>query len=291
MIRSVGDGDTARRGQRLHPCDLCGSLEYAFPAVDSDDRLYRCQICRLVQAPDTDRRVATDHRPLPPSLLTPLVRKLTRAIDRTGPYRLLYLGTLADSPIASRLERPEITVVEHRDSVTSMAPEPESFDIIIASERLESLGPASTLFARSRTMLKPLGLFLVGGTNWGSIERRWGARRWLEANPEGTQYVTPSILRDYATRYGFETIARGSTPQLPEIARSLVGNDRPLARLLSFPIGLLGSAPGLGTIAWGLLAKRGLAPTRVIPAESPQEALNPGLATMTAYERSQDTSP
>ena len=183
------------------------------------------------------------------------------------------------------LDRPEITIVEHPDAISSLGGETESFDIIICTRRLESIGPASTLFARSRTLLRPLGLFLVGGSNWNALERRWRPKAWLAGHAEATQYGSLGHLRSYATRFGFEIVNAGTTPRLEEISAALYGGDHPAARLAATPFGLAGALPGLGSIFWGLLAKRGLAPSRVTHAEATDEALAPGLATLQIYHR------
>ncbi len=260
----------------VHPCDLCGSLEYE-PASEEDDRVLRCHVCGLVQLPGETER-PTSIRTIDQRTFNAIIRRLVGRRGNANPFRVLVIGPLRDR--TRRILEDSSILLEHLSgSIESGGYPPETFDIILCTRSLDSVNSIGSLFAHARTWLRPLGLFVTGSANWESVERRFWTARWLRNHPDGRQYPGYTQLKAYATRYGFEVVTSGTTVSLGSIARTGFGSGSSLLRLLAFPLGLLGWLPRLGSSCWGVLVKRGLATRPVLERPAEEVAPAPGLAT------------
>ena len=265
----------------MHPCDLCGALEYQrVNAADQD--LWGCHVCGLVARPEEDgaqHGESTDgEKGIDASIVGAIVRRLVRRFDGEGDsFSVLVIGPL-EGRFFDQLEESGLTVTHYTGSIASAAWPPESFDAILSTRSAETLPSIASLFARARTWLRPLGLFVTGGANWESIERRLWRDRWLRLHPGNELYPGYSHMRSYATRYGFEVVTSGTSMQLESIARTAFGSGSALSRIAALPIGLLGAWPRLGSSWWGVLIKRGLATRPVLEKPLEEHATVPGLA-------------
>lgn len=259
----------------VHPCDLCGSLEYEHLSA-GDGRLYRCHVCGLVQLPAETER-PSGLRTIDQQVFNAILRRLVSRLDESVSFRVLVIGPLKERT-RRILENPALTVDHLSGSIDSGGYPPETFDIVLCTSSLDSVNSVGSLFARARTWLRPLGLFVVGGGNWESVERRLWTTRWLRYHPEGRQYPGYSHMKAYATRYGFEVVTSGTSVSLGSIARTGFGSSSLPVRLLALPLGAAGFLPRLGSSCWGVLVKRGLATRPVLERQSEEPAVRPGLA-------------
>ncbi len=261
----------------IHPCDLCGALEYQRVESTRED-LFSCHVCGLVARPQENGQRARDERGIDPAIFGAIVRRLVRRFDGEGDrFSILVIGPL-DSRFRHRLEKSGLTVTHHTGSIASGGWPPDTFDAILCSRSAETLPSIAGLFARARTWLRPLGLFVTGGANWESIERRLWRDRWLRLHPGAALYPGYSHLRSYATRYGFEVVTSGTSMQLESIAETGFGSGSALFRIAALPIGLIGSLPRLGSTWWGVLVKRGLATRPLLEKPLEERVTVPGLA-------------
>ena len=259
----------------VHPCDLCGSLEYE-PASEEDERLRRCHVCGLIQLPGETERPSSI-RTIDQRTFNAIVRRLVGRHRNERPFRVLVIGPLRER--TRRILEDSSILLEHLSgSIDSGGYPPETFDIILCTRSLDSVNSIGSLFAHARTWLRPLGLFVTGSANWESVERRLWTSRWLRNHPDGRQYPGYSQLKAYATRYGFEVVTSGTTVSLGSIARTGFGSGSGPLRLLALPIGVLGWLPRLGSSCWGVLVKRGLATRPVLDRAAEEVAPSTGLA-------------
>lgn len=267
--------DPNQQDSWIHPCDLCGALDYQ--RVRSVEELYACHVCGLVMRPDTDQ-LSSEERGLDSAIFGAIVRRLVRRFDgESDQFSILVIGPL-DPRSRHLIESSGLQLTHHTGSIASGGWPPETFDVILCSRSVETLPSIASLFARARTWLRPLGLFVTGGANWESIERRLWSARWLRLHPGAPLYPGYSHLRSYATRYGFEIVTSGTSMQLGSIAETGFGSSSALFRIAALPIGLVGSLPRLGSTWWGVLVKRGLATRPILEKTLEERVKVPGLA-------------
>ena len=268
--------DATKQGEGwLHPCDLCGSLEYQQVESPQDD-LYRCHVCGLVSRPE-DERSRDGEDALDPQLFDAIVRRLVRKLNGDQEFSVLVVGPIPERT-AQVFARGSLSLTHYTGSLASAGYAPNTFDVVLISRAAESFNSLASLFARTRTWLRPLGLFVIGGANWESMERRLWSDRWLRLHAGHHLYPGGTHLRPYATRYGFEIVTRGTTVRLGSIARTAFGSTSTLGRIAASPLGIIGSAPGLGSAWWGILVKRGLATRPVLEKTLEEKSAAPGLA-------------
>jgi hypothetical protein len=189
-----------------------------------------------------------------------------------------------DPSVRSRFDRAGIDIVQHDGDISAAVFPPESFDIILATRRLERVNSPAHLFARSRLWLRPEGLLVVGGVNWEALERRLWTTRWLRHYRHGRVYLGYSHVKAYATRYGFEVLTSGTRSDFHSISRIGLGSDTPLVRAILLPLELVSMFPRLGSTWWGLLVKRDIA-TAPVYDEATEAVIegSPGLAPAGSY--------
>lgn len=266
----------------LHSCDLCWSLDYE-RIEEGGSPVHICRVCGLAQRPEhgNDPPAAEKRLDLRP-FAGALTRLAGRVDDRTQ-LRMLMIGP-DDPMLRSRFDRAGIDIVQHDGDISAAVFPPETFDIILATRRLERVNSPAHLFARSRLWLRPEGLLVVGGVNWEGLERRLWTSRWLRHYRHGRVYLGYSHVKAYATRYGFEVLTSGTRSDFHSISRIGLGSDTPLVRMILLPLELVSLLPRLGSTWWGLLVKRDIA-TAPIYDDATEEAIegSTGLAPAGSY--------
>lgn len=260
----------------LDSCNLCGSVDYErldFRQVT----LHRCRVCGLAQhARQEDTPI--DERLLSPWIFETALRRLAYRNPESSQLKVLLIGDVPEERL-ERFQQSNLILKRYGGKIESAAFAPEEFDMILCARSMESFPSPSDLFLKARLWLKPEGMLVAGGANWESLERRLSTSRWLDYYPGGRYYLGFGHLRQYATRFGFETVSSGTTPNLHTISSILFGSDSVPIRIAALPLRIAARLPRLGSIWWGVLIKRSLAVRPVL--HSPREELEmaPGFAT------------
>ncbi len=274
----------------LPACDLCGSFSFDTVELPYRGKARRCRECGLLALPAA-RNGYTPPERKPSSLLRDMFVEAVRRTSARGAVLLVGTESLPLAAIASKAGRSVHAIVprgaysgrdivSQESSLEGAAYVADHFDVVVCAASLETLETPSLLFTKSRTWLKPGGLLVVTGVNYGSLASRLWKRNWLRryAGP-ATHLFTLDHMKEYAARSGFdiETITSRSTPGV--VAGVAAGTSRPpiLLGLLVSPLSLASNILNIGDEVYATLEKQGPAvvPIQKIISERDEA---PGLA-------------
>ncbi len=260
----------------LDSCNLCGSVDYQQLSY-RDSTLYRCRVCGLVQHA-VQEESEPDERLLDLWFFESTLKNLSSKKNSTRPVSILLIGSLSEEELAP-FEAPYVSLKNHAGRIESASFHPEEFDMILCARSMESFSSPSALFMMTRLWLRPGGLFVAGGANWESLERRINTHRWIELYSSGRYYLGYGHMRQYAMRYGFEITSSGTASSLPIIASILYGSDSILKQIGAIPVRLAAILPRLGSTWWSVLVKRSLATRPLLNSPLERVERTAGLAT------------
>lgn len=118
----------------------------------------------------------------------------------------------------SELEERAVEIVRAKGLSCVRAPiepdtfEPDSFDVVTAFEVVEHVSDPLAEAEAIASALRPGGLLYLTTPNFGSLSRRLLRGRWsVVGYPEHLTYFTPSTLRSWLARFGFESVELTTT--------------------------------------------------------------------------------
>jgi SAM-dependent methyltransferase len=203
--------------QALLACPVCGGRRLAPLRAYRRAHLTRCRECGLVFAGRRPSEAElADHyggysradydSPITRQRYRELLAGFEQARDRGWEAQ----GT--------EFERRAVEIVRAKGLSCAQAPtgpetfEPGSFDVVTAFEVVEHVGDPRAEATAIAAALRPGGLLYLTTPNFDSLSRRLLRGRWSVVSfPEHLSYFTPTTLRSWLARAGFEPVAVTTT--------------------------------------------------------------------------------
>ncbi len=269
-------------------CDLCGSLRHAVLTRTATATIRRCRDCGLIGVEHlADAGTAYG--------ATISDEMICEELQRYGGGRaVLVIGAPSEAVVsAAREAGAALTALlppgqaapaginARGASLESAVFPPDSFHLIIVPRGLDGLGSPSLVFDRARLWLVPGGRLLAGALNYDGLPARLRRRSWLQRYaPTAEHMFTPSVLRDYARRFGFQVSSIRSRAHTRDVAAAMLRNPAPnwAAEMAVAPIALAASAFGMGIMIVAEMRREQLVTRPLLRSAEEAAEAAPGLA-------------